>query len=140
MGDSDELPADIQTKLLWLRTLTNNLPSTLPTLQHGERPKYPFHNFQPDGMFLQWMEDEVGAINEMLKNVFGWKSWTTGDGIITIEEHGKKGIGLVADVLEGQPTTLEHWYTKWLQLSFLLTVIQMRCALGSNQNFALNPN
>ncbi|KAJ3791690.1 hypothetical protein GGU11DRAFT_751268 [Lentinula aff. detonsa] len=101
MSASDELPPDIQNKLLYLQTLTENLPSTLHTPQHGERPKYAFHNFRPDPAFLQRTEDEVGAINESLKVIFGWKTRTTGDGIITIEERGKNCIGLVAGVLEG---------------------------------------
>ncbi|KAJ3859416.1 hypothetical protein EV359DRAFT_68177 [Lentinula novae-zelandiae] len=113
------LPTEVKQKLLWLRTLLDNLPNNLPTPQRGEIPKYPFATFRPDVAFLQRTEDEVGAINETMKVIFGWKTRTTGDGIIT---SGKNGIGTVADLLEnylkkhrdgaGQPNAV---LVKWVE-------------------------
>ncbi|KAJ3919319.1 ribonuclease H-like domain-containing protein [Lentinula edodes] len=57
-----------------------------------------------------------------MKVIFGWKTRTTGDGIITISERGKNGIGAVADLLEnylkkhrdsaGQPNAV---LVKWVE-------------------------
>ncbi|KAF8825619.1 hypothetical protein HHX47_DHR6000167 [Lentinula edodes] len=50
---------------------------------------------------LEHTGDYVGAINETFKQIFGWKTRTTGDGILNITERGEKDIGAVADLLEG---------------------------------------
>ncbi|KAE9404501.1 hypothetical protein BT96DRAFT_989317 [Gymnopus androsaceus JB14] len=95
----NQLPPEVTRKLSWLRLLSNSLPAALPTPQKEEIPKYPFKTFRPDPAFLQRTGSEVGAINETMKNIFGWKTRTTGDGIIPIEERGKYGIGAAADFL-----------------------------------------
>ncbi|KAJ3725292.1 ribonuclease H-like domain-containing protein [Lentinula raphanica] len=98
---SDQLPPNITQKLHWLRLLLDSLPKALPSPQRGELPKHPFGTFRPDAAFLERTEDEVGAINESFKAIFGWRTRTTGDGIIDIKEQGKNSIGAVADLLEG---------------------------------------
>ncbi|KAK0465663.1 hypothetical protein IW261DRAFT_1613415 [Armillaria novae-zelandiae] len=50
---------------------------------------------------IQRLKEPDLAINESFKAIFGWRTRTTGDGILDIEEHGKHGIGAVADLLEG---------------------------------------
>ncbi|KAK0489221.1 hypothetical protein IW261DRAFT_1589351 [Armillaria novae-zelandiae] len=67
----------------------------------GEFTRYPFATFCIDQAILECTEDEVGAINESFKAIFGWRTCTTGDSILDIEERGKHGIGAVADLLEG---------------------------------------
>lgn len=62
-----------------------------PTAEKGVIPKYPFGTFQIDRGLLERIEhteDEVGAINETFKRIFGWKTRTTGDGILEIKERG----------------------------------------------------
>ncbi|KAK0466701.1 hypothetical protein IW261DRAFT_1445280 [Armillaria novae-zelandiae] len=87
--------------LAWLRVLLSNLPTDLYAPKKGEFTHYPFATFCIDQAILECTEDEVGAINESFKAIFGWRTRTTGDGILDIEEHGKHGIGTVADLLEG---------------------------------------
>ncbi|KAJ3717409.1 hypothetical protein C8R42DRAFT_724312 [Lentinula raphanica] len=88
-------------KLHWLCLLLDSLPKALPSPQRGELPKHPFGTFRPDAAFLEQTEDEVGVINESFKAIFGWRTRTTGDGIIDIKERGKNSIGAVADLLKG---------------------------------------
>ncbi len=88
-------------KLAWLRVLLSGLPSKLDAPKKGEFTRYPFATFRPDQAYLERTEDEVGAINESFKSIFGWRTRTTGDGVLNIEERGKHGIGAVADLLEG---------------------------------------
>lgn len=57
--------------------------------------KYPFIGYQPDPDFLAQTEDELGALNETLKAVFGWKTCSTGDGSITIMECGENICAIV---------------------------------------------
>ncbi|KAK0470905.1 hypothetical protein IW261DRAFT_1612376 [Armillaria novae-zelandiae] len=87
--------------LAWLRVLLSNLPTDLHAPKKGEFTRYPFATFCIDQAILECPEDEVGAINESFKAIFGWRTCTTGNGILDIKEHGKHGIGAVADLLEG---------------------------------------
>ncbi|KAJ3805203.1 ribonuclease H-like domain-containing protein [Lentinula aff. lateritia] len=97
----EELPEKTQHILLYLRTYLKHLPKSLPKSQKGEIPKYPFGTFRIDRDLLEHTGDYVGAINETFKRIFGWKTRTTGDGILNITERGEKDIGAVADLLEG---------------------------------------
>ena len=81
-----------------LRSLLSNLPTSLK-LPSASNTVYPFVGFKLDPELLERTGDEVGALNEQLKGAFGWKSRTTGNGIIPILERGKY-ICAVADVLE----------------------------------------
>ncbi|KAK0477991.1 hypothetical protein IW261DRAFT_1594399 [Armillaria novae-zelandiae] len=105
---SDSLCADrlqeskpIASDLAWLRVLLSNLPTDLHAPKKGEFTCYPFATFCINQAILECTEDEVGVINESCKAIFGWRTCTTGNGIIDIEEHGKHGIGTVADLVEG---------------------------------------
>ncbi|KAK0477282.1 ribonuclease H-like domain-containing protein [Armillaria novae-zelandiae] len=88
-------------ELAWLRVLLLNLPTDLHAPKKGEFTRYPFATFRIDQAILERTENEVGAINESFKAIFGWRTCTTGDGILDIEERGKHGISAVADLLEG---------------------------------------
>ncbi|KAK0475761.1 hypothetical protein IW261DRAFT_1492742 [Armillaria novae-zelandiae] len=97
--------------LAWLRVLLSNLPTDLHAPKKGEFTRYPFATFCIDQAILECTEGEVRAINESFKAIFGWRTRTTGDGILDIEEHGKHGIGAIyllkvgntLDVLELDP-------------------------------------
>ncbi|KAG1858572.1 hypothetical protein F4604DRAFT_1684968 [Suillus subluteus] len=56
-----------------LDILLTNLPSQLPLADN----------------YYDSPGDEVATLGEQLESVFGWKAWTSGDGIIPILEHGK---------------------------------------------------
>jgi hypothetical protein len=95
--DSSNLSATTQ-QLQELRMLLACLPSSLPEPTAGAT-KYPFISFRPNPDFLERTEDKLGVVNESLKSAFGWRSCTSGDGIIPIVESGKN-ICAVADVLK----------------------------------------
>ncbi|KAK0480576.1 hypothetical protein IW261DRAFT_1473378 [Armillaria novae-zelandiae] len=65
----------------------------------GEFTRYPFATFCIDQAILECAEDEVGAINESFKAIFSWRTRTTGDGILDIEEHGKLALVLLLTFL-----------------------------------------
>jgi hypothetical protein len=88
----------MKSTLSELRILLSNLPKTLG-LPSRSKTIYPFVGFELDPELLDRTGDEVGALNEQLKGAFGWKSRTTGDGIIPILERGEH-ICAVVDVLE----------------------------------------
>ncbi|KAJ3858885.1 hypothetical protein EV359DRAFT_68640 [Lentinula novae-zelandiae] len=97
----EELPEKTQHILLYLCTYLKHLPKSLPKPQKGEIPKYPFGTFRIDRDLLEHTGDYIGAINKTFKWIFGWKTQTTGDGVLNITECGEKDIGAVADLLEG---------------------------------------
>ncbi|KAF8589033.1 hypothetical protein K439DRAFT_1613101 [Ramaria rubella] len=90
MGDT----SSVTTHLAQLRELLVNLPETLP---QPETTWYPFLNFC---LSAEEIDDkgEVGALNQAFEVIFGFKSRSTGDGIIPILERGPS-ICAVADVL-----------------------------------------
>ena len=47
-----------------------------------------FLAFRIDPDLLELTGCEVSALSEQLKRVFRWNAWTTGDGIVSITEHG----------------------------------------------------
>jgi hypothetical protein len=94
----EALPNDAASKLRYLRTYLDALPKSLPSPQRGELPKFPFRTFRLDAEQEQEC-GTIGAVNEGFKRIFGWKTRTTGDGILEITERGPN-IGAVADVLE----------------------------------------
>jgi hypothetical protein len=72
-----------------LKVLLANLPSLLP-LGDGFDSKYnAFLAFSLDDDILEKTGDEVATLGEQLEHVFGWRSRTTGDGIIPIKERGE---------------------------------------------------
>ena|ERR1700722_3580362 len=96
-----------------LELLLTHLPDTLPD-PAPELSSYPFISFELDQDLYEKIEDEVGTLNEQFKRAFGWKSRTTGDGILPITERGES-ICAVVDVLskylEKHPgnAILEKW-------------------------------
>lgn len=84
----EALSPALRDNLSELKMLLTHLPRDLPN-PSAKATKYPFLSFQPDPGFLERTESEVGAINESYKTIFGWKTRTTGDGIIPIVERGK---------------------------------------------------
>ncbi|KAK0479736.1 hypothetical protein IW261DRAFT_1478913 [Armillaria novae-zelandiae] len=78
-------------KLAWLRIC-------MPP-KKGEFTRYPFATFCIDQAILECTEDEVGAINESFKAIFSWRTRTTGDGILDIEERGKLALVLLLTFL-----------------------------------------
>ncbi|KAK0484491.1 hypothetical protein IW261DRAFT_1456896 [Armillaria novae-zelandiae] len=86
-------------KLAWLRVLLSNLPTDLHAPKKGEFTRYPFATFCIDQAILECTEDEVGAINESFKAIFSWRTCTTGDGILDIEERGKLALVLLLTFL-----------------------------------------
>jgi hypothetical protein len=79
---------DIIEILSKLQVLLRDLPARLPC-GDGLSSKYgDFLNFSLDDDILDKTGDEVATLGEQLERVFGWKSRTTGDTIIPIEERG----------------------------------------------------
>ena len=73
---------EIMHTLNHLSGLLINLPKGLPT-----GSKYnTFKSFSLDPDLLDKTGDEVAAMGEQLKSVFGWSIQTTGDGILNISE------------------------------------------------------
>ena len=75
-----------------LKLLLDNLPRQLP-LRTGpdwadsKFSQFLFFRIDPD--LLEKTGCEVSALSEQLKGIFGWKTRTTGDGIVPIEERGE---------------------------------------------------
>ncbi|TRM58371.1 ribonuclease H-like domain-containing protein [Schizophyllum amplum] len=95
---------DFEDTVHQLALLIDHLPPSLPCYDGADSHYATFLDFSLDPDLLDKTGDEVGAINEQLKRVFGWKSRTSGDGIIPILERGK--------ALRGVTDVLRHWYGK----------------------------
>ena len=71
----------LKERLRRLELLLKHLPKESklpnPTLQ---TTKYPFHRFVVDPELVERTGAENGALNEQLKQVFGWRTCTMGDG------------------------------------------------------------
>ncbi|KAN0096962.1 hypothetical protein V8E55_001408 [Tylopilus felleus] len=92
--------------LAHLQILLVNLPSDLPHGSDLMTSKYKaFLSFTIDEELLECTGSEVGAMNKQFKQVFGWKTHTTGDQILSIDERGKP-ITAVVDALE-------HFHSKY---------------------------
>jgi len=85
-----------QQRIDQLSHLLEHLPQALPS---PEPSPYPFAPYSVDVDFLERYGDESSALNATLEHTFGFKSRTTGDGVVPIIERGA-GICGVADVLE----------------------------------------
>lgn len=79
-----------------LSQLMRGLPASLPSPAHSQ---YPFVNFVPSDDDIELYGDIPSAINHSLEIVFGFKTRSSGDGILTIAERGQ-GICAVIDVLK----------------------------------------
>ena len=71
-----------------LKLLIDNLPRQLPEKTTAESAFATFLEFMIDPELLELTGCEVSALSEQLKRVFGWNAWTTGDGIVLINERG----------------------------------------------------
>ena len=76
-----------------------NLPVALPLRNNATESIYgAFLHFTIDPDILEKTGDEVGAFSEQMKAIFGWKTRSTGDGIIPIKERGR-ALSAAVDVL-----------------------------------------
>ncbi|KAJ7671145.1 hypothetical protein B0H17DRAFT_1141586 [Mycena rosella] len=84
---SDE---EFRGALEMLNPLLAHLPAALPRKEGNDSAFIEFSAspFCLDKGYLARTESEVATISEMLKRVFGWKTRTTGDGIVEITEAG----------------------------------------------------
>ena len=74
-----------ETVLAELHHLLLGIPpeSNLPFVENSQDSHYAcFLNFSLDPDLMEKIEDEVGIFSEQFKSVFGWQTWSTGDGII----------------------------------------------------------
>ena len=71
-----------------LKLLIEILPRQLPAKTEAESVFATFLAFRIDPDLLELTGCEVSALSEQLKRVFGWNARTTGDGIVSITEHG----------------------------------------------------
>jgi len=79
---------DFVTALAQLNILLSNLPEQLPSAD-GPSSRYgAFLSFGLDADILDRTGDEVATLGEQLEHIFGWKTRTSGDGIIPILERG----------------------------------------------------
>ena len=95
------LEGDFAAYLAHLHLLLNagNLPVSLPLHNKALGSIYgAFLHFTINPDILEKTGDEVGAFSEQFKAIFGWKTRSTGDGIIPIKEHGR-ALSATVDVL-----------------------------------------
>jgi hypothetical protein len=96
-----ELEGNFAAYLTRLRSLLDpgNLPVNLPLHNKATESIYgAFLHFTIDPDILEKTGDEVGAFSEQMKAIFGWKTCSTGDGIIPIKERGR-ALSAAVDVL-----------------------------------------
>jgi hypothetical protein len=72
-----------------LKNCLANLPSLLPSGDGPDSLYSFFLSFGLDSEILDKTGDEVATLGEQLKHIFGWKTQSSGDGIIQIRERGK---------------------------------------------------
>ncbi|EPS96166.1 hypothetical protein FOMPIDRAFT_61824 [Fomitopsis schrenkii] len=89
--------ASVLTRLRILLAPTN-LPTALPLRTHADGKYGSFINFQLDQDLFERTESEPGTVNEQFKGIFGWKTRTTGSGIIPLIERSD-GLLAFVDVL-----------------------------------------
>ncbi|KAF8426149.1 hypothetical protein L210DRAFT_935198 [Boletus edulis BED1] len=92
-------PNEFSRFLSYLRLLLRDLPPALPVRDSTVSKYSSFVSFEVEEELLGRTDAEIGALNEQLKAVFGWKSRTTGDQILSIEERGAPVLAIV-DILE----------------------------------------
>ncbi|KAI0643696.1 ribonuclease H-like domain-containing protein [Trametes meyenii] len=80
-----------------LRLILENLPDSLQDVEKSDQ--FPFIGFVPDPIEVEEYGSIPSAINHALEISLGWKSRSTGDGIIPINERGK-GVCSLVDVLK----------------------------------------
>lgn len=100
-----EPPSEFATCLSQLQCLIDHLPGSLP---HREVEDSCYSSFKTHAVSTELIErtgDEASALNEHMKGVFGWKTRTSGDGVLTITERGP-GLRNVVGFLE-------HFYKKY---------------------------
>jgi hypothetical protein len=123
MIDSFEFPdpttatrKDVETLLGSIKSGLQNLPLSLPTVNADASPFAEFlcQPFQLNPEKLEHTGSEVATLGEHLELAFGWKSRTTGDGVIKIAERGR-AICAVHDVVDAffrkypEDNTLKKW-------------------------------
>ena len=109
-----EAPASFSACLHQLRVLLKNLPETLPYTEVKESLYYSFKSFSVSDELVEKTGSEESALNEHFKSVFGWKTRTTGDGILDIVERGpgiRKVVGFLEHFHAKYPadTVLQKW-------------------------------
>jgi hypothetical protein len=72
-----------------LKVLLSNLPSQLPLVADSKSRYNAFLSFSLDPDILDKTGDEVATLGEQLEHIFGWRTRTSGDGIIPILERGR---------------------------------------------------
>ena len=101
MSGLAELESNFATYLARLHFLLDpgNLPDNLPLHDKAAESIYgAFLHFTIDPNILEKTGNEVGAFSEQFKAIFGWKTRSTGDGIIPIKERGRP-LSAAVDVL-----------------------------------------
>jgi hypothetical protein len=72
-----------------LKLLLDNLPQQLPIRTPNESAFSLFLFYTIDKELLEKTGCEVSVLSDQLKNIFGWKARTTGDGVVVIDERGE---------------------------------------------------
>src|ERR1700679_95405 len=117
MSGLAELEGNFAAYLARLRSLLDpgNLPVSLPLCNKATESIYgTFLHFTIDPDILEKTGDEVGAFSEQLKAIFGWKTRSTGDGIIPIKERGRAlsaAVTVLSQFHEKHPNNavIEKW-------------------------------
>jgi hypothetical protein len=81
-------PEEFSGVLDRLKHLLANLPSQLPSGDGCNSLYGTFLSFNLDSEILDKTGDEVATLGEQLEHIFGWKTRSSGDGIIHIRERG----------------------------------------------------
>jgi hypothetical protein len=107
---------EVRAVLAALETQLQNLPHSLP-LVHSDKSAFTEFTRRPFPLDPQKLEHtgcEVATLGEHLELAFGWKSRTSGDGILKISERGE-AIAAVHSVLDEfftkypENNTLKKW-------------------------------
>lgn len=86
---------DMADVLERLEVLLTQLPTTLPCKDEAHSKYSSFLSFSINPNILERTGDECGAFSEQMKDIFGWRSRTTNDGIVPIFERGPVVLAMV---------------------------------------------
>ena len=121
---------EIMHTLNHLHGLLINLPKGLPTGFKYDM----FKSFSLDPDLLDKTGDEVAAMHEQLKSVFGWSTRTTGDGILNISKWGT-GIQAIQPILA-------EFFAKYLEnaVTVLFSNWSLWCPTGTGKPYPHHQN